>query len=79
MALERGTCECCGVRFDPRPYRSRVAGQHAPTLDQRIASRGYTLGNVIVVCYACNVAKGDRPLDKFREWVRRVYHHMGKS
>lgn len=74
--LEAGHCACCGVRFDPRPYRAHVAGQHAPTLDQRIPSRGYTLGNVIVVCFSCNTAKGDRALAAFREWVNRVHNHM---
>lgn len=47
-------CPCCGVFLKFGKPRENV-----PTLDRIDNQCGYAPGNVIVVCYRCNRAKGD--------------------
>lgn len=47
-------CPCCGVKMEfGRPV------ENSPTLDRIDNAVHYVRGNVIVVCYRCNRAKGD--------------------
>lgn len=45
-------------------------------IDRVDNSKGYIPGNVAACCRACNIAKNDRSVAEFKEWARRLFHHM---
>lgn len=47
------SCPCCG---NAMTYRNGV--KHAYSIDRRDNLEGYWPGNVVVVCYTCNIIKG---------------------
>lgn len=60
--IKTGLCEVTGLAFDltgRRATRSTHVSQWAPSLDRRVPELGYTKGNVRVVVWCYNAAKGE--------------------
>ena len=53
--LATGCCELSGVTLDLSPGRTAFS----PSLDRIVASRGYTLTNIRIICFGLNAALGD--------------------
>ena len=45
-------------------------------LDRSNNEKGYTMNNVVPCCKHCNMAKNNRTVQKFKEWVKRIYDNM---
>jgi len=45
-------------------------------IDRIDSSKGYTAGNVVACCSACNRMKMTQSPDEFRQWVQRTYNHL---
>ena len=56
--LELGVCEVTGIRFVSSNI-PKVRGPFVASLDRKIASKGYTKGNVQVVIWALNAMRGN--------------------
>lgn len=67
-------CECCGSALDYSSGRGHLDRDHSPSLDRIEPSRGYVIGNIIVICWRCNVIKRDASLveiENIRTYMRR--------
>lgn len=66
------SCACCGKELDFTSGSGiglgRGKGQKplSPSLDRRDNAKGYTIGNVFVVCFRCNTLKKDSSVDEIR-------------
>jgi hypothetical protein len=58
-------CACCGAAF----VFDDKHGPHSPSLDRIDNNKGYTLANVAVVCYRCNLLKRDASLQELETVV----------
>jgi hypothetical protein len=58
-------CDYCGLF--PQPYHG---------IDRLDSNKGYIKGNVVSCCKYCNVAKNDRTVWEFSDWVKRVYKFL---
>lgn len=56
---------CCYCGSAPSPLNG---------VDRIDSSIGYEINNIVSCCEECNLAKLDRPLDQFFEWIRRVHN-----
>lgn len=76
--ISQGNCYYCGS--PPRPYlMQNHNGPHiANGLDRMDPAAGYTMNNIVACCTACNIAKHTMTVDRFREWVAKVYEHFAK-
>lgn len=63
-----GCCVYCGVKM------MRYT-RHAPSLDEVVASNGYVVGNIEVICRLCNSHKNNHPV----EWFELVAARMRKA
>jgi len=74
--LERGICEITGLHFDMTKAGGR-AGPFSPSLDQKIAGRGYTPENTQVVCFIHNTARGPWGEPALYSYVLAMSHYFG--
>ena len=58
-------CPCCEQPFDEN------GGPKYPTVDRLNNSKGYTLDNVIVLCFKCNDVKGRYESNSFTKTTKR--------
>lgn len=70
-----GQCECCGsfVGAENREVMGLPA-TYAATLDRVVPSLGYVPGNIALLCWACNRAKGNSTLNQLEQlaaWLRK--------
>lgn len=56
-------CPVFGVKLE-RALGSKGAGPNSPSLDRIIPSRGYVPGNIVVISFRANAAKGDLAADE---------------
>lgn len=64
-------CWCCGKLLD---YDAGARNWQTPSLDRQDNSKGYTIDNVGVICWRCNLLKRDGTLEEFEaivEYMRR--------
>lgn len=57
--LERGVCEATGIPLILASDSSRAIPPWSPSIDRKDSSRGYTMDNCQVVCWAYNMAKSE--------------------
>jgi len=68
-------CPACGVKFvfSDRRKKGDFHIPNAPSLDRFNPKLGYTLENVKIICYSCNIAKGvitdGNQLIKLGKWI----------
>jgi hypothetical protein len=48
-------------------------------IDRKDNNIGYVFKNCVPCCKICNIAKASLGYEEFREWVKRIYNHFGKS
>jgi hypothetical protein len=76
LNLMQQPCFYCGVPPSQIIQRGNSTGEFFYNgIDRVDNSRGYVADNVVSCCKYCNVAKQTRSVNKFLEWVRRVYEH----
>jgi hypothetical protein len=71
-----GECRYCGCPSKVpiiRDGKRSQLGVHG--IDRVDNSLGYTTGNCVTCCLACNRAKSEMTLDEFKCWITRVYSH----
>lgn len=65
-------CPCCGREFDVTYKKNGMRKDTSPSVDKVIPSKGYTAGNVAIICWRCNRIKCDataEELYKIADWV----------
>lgn len=63
-----GKCAITGRHFDLKSFGNKgQVNPNAPSVDRIIPKLGYTIGNVRLVTYHCNVALSDFGLDMLRQ------------
>jgi hypothetical protein len=53
------TCECCGKAFRIGGARNGMKDDSSPSIDRIHPERGYTVGNIALLCWRCNNLKRD--------------------
>ena len=73
MQLLIGNCYYCGSAL-PRTVCS-VAGEifRCTGIDRLDNTHGYVQHNVVSCCSVCNIAKSDKSVNEFKDWIVRVY------
>lgn len=70
----------CSVTGLPLRWDTSVAHDlYAPSLDRIENSNGYVKGNVQLVCWGINRARGPQSMEDFLIWLRMVCRSMGLS
>lgn len=52
-------CECCRGEFERKAEGKGGGGAKSLSLHRVVASRGYTVANIKVICQSCNLAIGE--------------------
>ena len=52
-------CECCKQGFERKAEGKGGGGPRSLSLHRVVASRGYTVANIKVICQSCNLAIGE--------------------
>ena len=68
-------CECCNVEFDIGPKLDGRVHADSPSIDRFYPEKGYVEGNMYLLCWACNKAKGDADLERMRmitDWMDKT-------
>ena len=48
-------------------------------IDRANNDLGYTIDNVVPCCITCNMAKSNKTLQEFKDWIKKVYNNMEKK
>ena len=48
-------------------------------IDRIDNNKGYIIDNVVPCCITCNMAKSNKTLQEFRDWIKKVYSNMEKK
>lgn len=67
-------CKCCGVKMDFSFKEKKYQNNNSPTIDRLDPNKGYMIKNIRVLCYKCNVIKGNSTLKE----LETVYKWMMK-
>ena len=79
LAITQQSCHYCGGDFSNTSSHPEMNGTFAYNgIDRVDNSKGYTIDNVVPCCKHCNIAKRDRSVGEFLNWVRRVYQYSCK-
>jgi hypothetical protein len=75
-----GTVNSCTLK-DRHPHKGAAEQIKCNTIDRLDNSLGYIVGNCVPCCVTCNIAKGERTLEQFTQWIQNVYqtivHDLG--
>jgi len=75
LANETTECEFCGT---PLKFIYGIGHrQDGPTLDRLQNSKTLTKENIAIICKRCNTSKGDRTMDEFINYCRKIYERFG--
>lgn len=56
-----------------------VANKIGARLDRLDSSKAYTFDNVVTCCRECNVAKTNRSLERFTQWIDAVHSNLKRN
>lgn len=62
--------------FNPKRCNGKFTYSGIDRIDN---SLGYTLNNCVACCKHCNIAKNNRPMSEFEDWIRQIYKHLIKD
>lgn len=62
-------CDCCGRELDYRLGRGIKDRMASPSLDRFDSSKGYTVENVVIICWRCNMVKRDATAEEIRALI----------
>lgn len=71
-------CPLCGTKMD-RNYEGAHQTNISPTCDRIYPEKGYTVGNVQVICHMCNLTKDQRNPYQFWHLVVNQASYMPKD
>lgn len=64
-------CQCCGIEIKPN-----INGNHfnetSPTIDRIIPELGYSKDNIKVVCFKCNMIKGNGSIEDHKRIINYI-------
>lgn len=75
LNLTQGDCYYCGSE-PAQVYRSSNHKFTYNGVDRLDSDKSYTPDNCVSCCGECNIAKGDRAVGDFLDWIERVYKHQ---
>lgn len=77
-ALTSGNCTYCGTppAKISRPKNDKNGVYPYNGIDRIDSYQGYLLNNVVTCCNQCNVAKMDKPMIDFIQWIHRASAHL---
>lgn len=77
LGLSLKNCHYCGSKPVQRISKGKcqpyTVWPKASGIDRVDNEKGYEMDNVVPACIQCNSMKGNRPLRKFFDMVRRIY------
>jgi hypothetical protein len=62
-----GECQKCHCKLEHGIKKNK---NNSPSIDRIIPEKGYTVGNITVLCACCNRKKQDNNLEDFKNWVK---------
>lgn len=71
-SVTAGRCTKTGIPFDLNPHKDHRVHPFAPSIDRIDATKGYTKGNVQIVCWAYNLAKNEYGPDVLLTLARAI-------
>ena len=78
--VKRGTCADCGVSFDLQPPpANKSRNPLAPSPGRYNPATGYSVANVRVTCWSCNMAQGESTMPEYDSWLHRAYNFRFRS
>ncbi len=76
LEIMRQNCHYCGGGFSNLSSHPDFNGNFAYNgIDRVDNTKGYVTGNIVPCCKHCNIAKRDRTVGEFLEWIERVYQY----
>lgn len=76
IEIQQQNCHYCGSSATNISRHPDHNGEYIYNgIDRVDNSIGYIIGNVVPCCKHCNIAKRDRSVEDFLDWIKRVYHH----
>lgn len=77
VGLTTSNCYYCGAEPEQVSRQGDFNGDYIYNgIDRIDNSKGYMFDNCVPCCRACNVAKGERSLPEFLEWIDRIHYHV---
>jgi len=72
-------CYYCGVKPSNIKNSKGSNGEYTYSgMDRVDNNKGYTIDNVVPCCITCNMAKNNKTLHEFKDWIKKVYSNMEK-
>jgi hypothetical protein len=69
-------CFYCGEKPKLRRQKNLVGTYASNGIDRIDSNKGYFIGNVVPCCSVCNFAKSNKPVDDFKNWIKKAYLHL---
>ena len=77
--LVKSNCSYCGIepisKIEDRAVNSDEV-IFVNSVDRIDSSLGYTKENSVSCCKHCNTAKNTMSVEKFKNWINRIYNHL---
>ncbi|MCA2590163.1 MAG: hypothetical protein IM509_05280 [Microcystis sp. M31BS1] len=73
MQVQNMQCAVTGLLMDFKSQSRKKANPFKCSVDRIDSSKGYTLDNVRLVCWAVNQMKSDRTEDEFEFWIKSIH------
>lgn len=70
-------CECCNVKLD-LSYKNNVSNL-SPSIDKLIPENGYTISNIALLCWKCNIIKSNANLEELNAILLWMKSEMQNS
>jgi len=71
--LIKQDCHYCGAKPNNVAKQNKCNGSYTYNgLDRVDNTKGYTLDNVVPCCITCNMAKGEKTIQEFNDWIKKV-------
>lgn len=78
LAKKTLRCQLCGENLDWAADRGKPLKFNSPTLDRVTNEKHVTMGNIMIVCYRCNMAKGQNSVRSTLDWAMQLLKHNGE-
>ena len=73
-------CYYCGVKPNNIGKIPKTHGEYTYNgIDRIDNNKGYTIDNIVPCCKRCNIAKNNSTLQKFQDWIKRVYDNLKRK
>lgn len=70
-------CYYCGGKPKNIMDTKRFNGEYVYNgIDRIDNNKGYIIGNIVPCCFVCNVAKSNKTIKEFKNWIEKVYDNM---